>query len=118
MQEVVVVSTRTRQNVDSMPTRVEVVAHDELDERSTDKPSDISHAVKEQPGVQIQRTSASSGTFNIRLEGLRGRYVQILKDGFPIFGGLSQSLSISQIPPMDLRQIEIDQRPRFYTLWL
>ena len=111
MQEVVVVSTRTHQNVDSMPTRVEVVAQDELDERSTDKPSDISHAVKEQPGVQIQRTSASSGTFNIRLEGLRGRYVQILKDGFPIFGGLSQSLSISQIPPMDLRQIEIIKGP-------
>ncbi|MBS1624154.1 MAG: TonB-dependent receptor plug domain-containing protein [Bacteroidetes bacterium] len=111
MDEVVVVSTRTQQKVDDLPTRVEVIGQDEVEERSTDKPSDISHAVKEQPGVQIQRTSASSGTFNIRLQGLRGKYVQILKDGFPLFGGLSQNLSIAQIPPMDLKQIEIIKGP-------
>jgi iron complex outermembrane receptor protein len=111
MEEVVVVSTRTKQNIDAIPTRIEVIGQDEIDERSTDKPGDISHAVKEQPGVQIQRTSASSGTFNIRLEGLRGKYVQVLKDGFPLFGGLSQNLSIAQIPPMDLRQIEIIKGP-------
>ena len=111
MEEVVVLSTRTKTNAEDIPTRVEVVSQEELEERMTDKPSDISHAVKEQPGVQLQRTSASSGTFNIRLQGLRGKYVQILKDGFPLFGGLSQNLSIAQIPPMDLRQIEIIKGP-------
>lgn len=111
MNEVVVVSTRTKINADALPTRVEVIDQDEVDERSTDKPSDISHVVKEQPGIQLQRTSASSGTFNVRLGGLRGKYVQILKDGFPLFGGLSQGLSIAQIPPMDLRQIEIIKGP-------
>lgn len=111
IEEIVVVSTRTKQNVDALPTRVEVIGQDELEERSSDKPSDISHAIKEQPGVQIQRTSTNSGTFNIRLEGLRGKYVQVLKDGFPLFGGLSQNLSIAQIPPMDLKQIEIIKGP-------
>ena len=47
----------------------------------------------------------------VTLEGLRGKYVQILKDGFPLFGGLSQNLSIAQIPPMDLKQIEIIKGP-------
>ena len=111
IQEVVVVSTRTKQNIDALPTRVEVIGQEEIEERSADKPSDISHAVKEQPGIQIQRTSASSGTFNIRLQGLRGKYVQILKDGFPLFGGLSQNLGVAQIPPLDLRQIEIIKGP-------
>ena len=111
IQEVVVVSTRTKQNIDALPTRVEVISQDEVEERSADKPSDISHAVKEQPGVQVQRTSANSGTFNIRLQGLRGKYVQILKDGFPLFGGLSQNLGVAQIPPLDLRQIEIIKGP-------
>jgi outer membrane receptor for ferrienterochelin and colicins len=37
---------------------------------------------------------------------LDGRYTQILKDGFPLYGGFSGSLSIMQIPPLDLRQIE------------
>ncbi|MCW3127362.1 MAG: hypothetical protein JWO03_3020, partial [Bacteroidetes bacterium] len=52
MNEVVVVSTRTKQHAENLPTRVEVIGQDEVDERSTDKPSDISHVVKEQPGVQ------------------------------------------------------------------
>jgi hypothetical protein len=43
----------------------------------TDKPADISHIFKEQPGIQIQRTSATCGTMNVRLQGLRGKYVQI-----------------------------------------
>jgi hypothetical protein len=43
----------------------------------TDKPADISHIFKEQPGIQIQRTSATGGTMNVRLQGLRGKYVQI-----------------------------------------
>lgn len=111
LEEITVISTRTKENIENIPTRVEVINQEEVEERSTDKPSDISHAVKEQPGVQIQRTSATSGTFNIRLQGLRGKYVQILKDGFPLFGGLSQNLSIAQIPPMDLRQIEIIKGP-------
>jgi outer membrane receptor for ferrienterochelin and colicins len=111
LQEVVVVTTRSAQSVDVLPTRVEVITQEEVEERATDKPSDISHAVKEQPGIQLQRTSASSGTFNIRLQGLKGKYVQVLKDGFPVFGGLSQNLSIAQIPPLDLRQIEIIKGP-------
>ncbi|MFN8275970.1 MAG: TonB-dependent receptor [Chitinophagales bacterium] len=111
MEEVTVVSTRTRIDAGSLPQRVEVISEEEVAERMLDKPSDISHAVKEQPGVQLQRTSASSGMFNIRLQGLRGKYVQVLKDGFPTFGGLSQNISISQIPPLDIRQIEIIKGP-------
>ncbi|HLG03678.1 MAG TPA: TonB-dependent receptor plug domain-containing protein, partial [Bacteroidia bacterium] len=43
---------------------------------------------------------------NVRIQGLDGRYAQILKDGFPLYGGFSGSLSIMQIPPLDLRQVE------------
>ncbi|MFN8310222.1 MAG: TonB-dependent receptor plug domain-containing protein [Chitinophagales bacterium] len=111
LEEVTVISTRTKIKAEELPTRVEVISEDEVAERMLDKPSDISHAVKEQPGVQLQRTSASSGMFNIRLQGLRGKYVQVLKDGFPVYGGLSQNISISQIPPLDIRQIEIIKGP-------
>jgi len=38
---------------------------------------------------------------------LDGRYTQLLKDGFPLFGGFSGGLSIMQIPPLDLQQFEI-----------
>jgi outer membrane receptor for ferrienterochelin and colicins len=111
LEEVTIVSTRTNTLQEDNPTRVDVVNSEEMQERSIDKPSSISHAIKEQPGIQLQRTSASSGMFNIRLQGLHGKYVQLLKDGYPLFGGFSNSLGITQIPPLDLQQIEIIKGP-------
>ncbi|MBT8386289.1 MAG: TonB-dependent receptor plug domain-containing protein, partial [Ignavibacteria bacterium] len=35
------------------------------------------------------------------------RYTQLLRDGFPLYGGFSSGLSILQIPPLDLQQFEI-----------
>ena len=43
----------------------------------------------------------------MRGAGLPGKYTQILRDGMPCFGGYSGSFSILQIPPADLKQIEI-----------
>ncbi len=111
IDEVIVTSTRNYQKAEYLPTRVEVVAEDEVEERSHDKPSDVSHVVREQPGVQVQRTSATAGTMSIRLQGLNSRYVQMLKDGFPLFGGFSNVIGITQIPPLDLRQVEIIKGP-------
>ncbi|MBK7149853.1 MAG: TonB-dependent receptor [Bacteroidetes bacterium] len=111
MEDVIIVSSRNDIAEEKSPTRVEVIGEDEVEERSNDKPSDVSHVVREQPGVQVQRTSATSGTMNIRLQGLRGRYVQILKDGFPLFGGFASVISVNQIPPIDIRQVEIIKGP-------
>lgn len=111
LEEVVITTTRQYLEADATPTRVDVVVNEEMEERSIDKPSSISHAVKEQPGVQIQRTAVASGFFNIRLQGLNGKYTQFVKDGMPLFGGFSNALGITQVPPMDLQQIEIIKGP-------
>ncbi len=111
MEEIIVTSTRNYQKPEYLPTRVEVVNEEEVEERSHDKPSDVSHVIREQPGVQVQRTSATAGTMNIRLQGLRGKHVQLLKDGFPLFAGFSNVIGITQIPPLDLKQVEIIKGP-------
>lgn len=111
VEEVIVSTTRNYQKADYIPTRVEVIGEEEVEERSHDKPSDVSHVVREQPGVQVQRTSATAGTMGIRLQGLNSRYAQILKDGFPLFGGFSNVIGITQIPPLDLQQVEIIKGP-------
>ena len=63
--------------------------------------------LRESTGIQMQQTSLSSGSTNIRIQGLDGRYTQLLRDGFPLYGGFSSGLSILQIPPLDLQQFEI-----------
>ena len=55
----------------------------------------------------MQQTSASSANQSIRIQGLDGRHTQILKDGFQLYGGFASGLSIMQIPPLDLKQVEV-----------
>jgi iron complex outermembrane receptor protein len=105
MAEIVVVGTRSNRSIAKIPTRVEVLT-EEIDEAATMDPSKIAHLLTHSTGIQVQQTSATSNTANVRIQGLDGRYTQILKDGFPLYGGFSGSLSIMQIPPLDLRQIE------------
>lgn len=105
IEGIVVEATRSNKSIENIPTRVEVLT-EEIDEASTMDPSKVAHLLTHSTGIQVQQTSATSNTANVRIQGLDGRYTQILKDGFPLYGGFSGSLSIMQIPPLDLRQIE------------
>ncbi len=44
---------------------------------------------------------------SFRIQGLEGRFTQLLKDGFPLYSGFSSGLSLLQIPPLDLLQVEV-----------
>lgn len=109
--EVTVNSTRTGRAIDDEPTRVEAIDEEEIDEKINMLPTNVSMLLNESTGIQVQQTSAASNTQSVRIQGLDGRYTQILKDGFPAFGGFSGSLSILEIPPLDLKQVEIIKGP-------
>ena len=107
LEEVVIRATRSTRTIKDIPTRIEFVGLEELGEKAIMNSANISLVLRESTGIQIQQTSLSSGNSNIRIQGLDGRYTQLLKDGFPLFGGFSGGLSIMQIPPLDLQQFEI-----------
>lgn len=104
-EEVIVESTRANKTIKDLPTRTEVLT-DEIDEAASMEPGKIAHLITHSTGIQVQTTSAGSNGAVVRIQGLNGRYTQMLKDGFPMFGGFSGSLDILQIPPLDLRQVE------------
>ncbi len=105
--EVVVTGTRTTRSIADVPVRVEVIPEEEIQEKIMMEASSVSMALSETPGIRVQTTSATSNSANIRIQGLQGRYTQILVDGIPNLGGLSAGLGITQMPPLNLRQIEI-----------
>lgn len=109
--EVTVTTTRTGREIDDVPTRVEAIDEEEVDEKSSMRSSNVSMVLNESTGIKVQQTSATSNTQSVRIQGLDGRYTQLLKDGFPAFGGFSGSLSILDIPPLDLKQVEIIKGP-------
>ncbi|MBL1215531.1 MAG: TonB-dependent receptor [Ignavibacteriae bacterium] len=107
LEEIFVNATRSSRTIENEATRVEVIAGEEIDEKISMDPSNISMMLNESTGIQVQQTSASSANNTFRIQGLDGKYTQLLKDGYPLYGGFSGSLSLVQIPPLDLKQIEI-----------
>jgi outer membrane receptor for ferrienterochelin and colicins len=111
LEEVIIQSTRTSRTIRNTPTRIETIDAEELEEKSNMKPSNVSMVLHESTGLQVQQTSATSGNASIRVQGLDGRYTQLLKDGYPNFGNFASGLSILEIPPLDLKQVEVIKGP-------
>ena len=107
LEEVTISSTRSNRSINNTATRVEVLADEEIREEAAMRPGDIRMLLSESTGIQTQQTSATSASAGIRIQGLDGRYTQILKDGFPLYPGAAAGLGLLQTPPLDLRQIEI-----------
>lgn len=107
IEEVIVTATRSSRTIEDTPTRIEAISGEELEEKGNMKPGDIRMMLNESTGIQTQQTSATSYNSSIRIQGLDGKYTQILKDGLPLYSGYSGGLSLLQIIPLDLRQVEV-----------
>jgi len=107
MNKVIITSTRSGRTIQDTPTRVELIAGEELSEKGNMKPGDIRMLLNESTGIRTQQTSATSYNSSIRIQGLDGKYTQLLRDGLPLYGGYSGSLSLMQIAPLDLQQVEV-----------
>lgn len=107
LEEVMVTSTRSNRSIDDIPTRIEAITGEELEEKANMRPGDIRMQLNESTGIQVQQTSPVSANATIRIQGLDGRYTQILQDGLPLYSGFAAGLSILQIPPLNLRQVEV-----------
>jgi iron complex outermembrane receptor protein len=107
LQDVVVSTTRLNQHIRNIPVHIDVISREDIEEGTAMSPGNIRELLSELSGTQVQQTSAVSGNVTIRLQGLDGRYTQLLKDGFPLYGGFSGGLSVMQVPPLDLQQVEV-----------
>ncbi len=111
LDELVVGATRTSRTIADTPTRVEVIAGEEIEEKINMDPSGLTMLLSESPGITVQQTSAVSANVTFSIQGLGGRYTQLLRDGFPLYGGFAGGLSLLQVPPLDLAAIEVIKGP-------
>ncbi|MEO5587786.1 MAG: TonB-dependent receptor [Novosphingobium sp.] len=105
--EIIVQATRSGRRVQDEPVRVEVIAREEIEEKILMRPGNIATILSETGGLRVQVTSPSLGGANVRVQGMDGRFTQLLADGLPIYGGQSSSLGLLQVPPTDLGQVEV-----------
>ena len=103
----VVTATRSGTIVEDQPLRVETVPEEEIEENLTIAPGNLTTLLNELAGVRVQVTSASLGAANLRLQGLPGRYTQVLVDELPLLGEQPDTFSLLQVPPLDLAHVEV-----------
>ena len=103
----IVASTRNNERIEQATTKVEVLGLEEMNEESMVKPGNVASILGDISGVQVQQSSAVSGNSNVRIQGLDGKYTQILRDGMPLFDGFSGGFGVLSIAPLDLKQLEL-----------
>jgi iron complex outermembrane receptor protein len=106
-EEVVADATRTATRLADQPLRVEVIDGEEIEEKALMTPGSVAMLLAETTGLRVQTTAPSLGAANVRVQGLRGRYTQLLADGLPLYGSQGDSFSLLQVPPLDLARVEI-----------
>jgi outer membrane receptor for ferrienterochelin and colicins len=106
-EEIVVSATRSDRRLQDEALRVEVIDREEIEEKALMTPGSVAMLLGETTGLRVQTSAPSIGGANVRIQGLRGRYAQMLADGLPLYGSGGDSLSMLQAPPLDLGQVEI-----------
>ena len=104
---VIVTAARGERRIEDEPTRVEVLAGEDVAEKTQMRPANPTTLLSEIPGVRVQPTAPALGGAGVRLQGLRGRYTLLLVDGLPLYGAASEGLGFLQVPPLDLAQAEV-----------
>ncbi len=107
LDEVTVTATRTNSRIEDLPIKVEVLGQEDMDEESAVVPGNVASILGDISIIHIQRTSLANGNQGIRMQGLDPKYTQILRDGLPLYEGFSGNLGVLQIPPLDLKQVEV-----------
>ncbi len=106
-ETVIVTATRTNTRLQDQPVRVEVIDREEIEEKALMTPGSVAMLLGETTGLRVQTTSPALGAANVRIQGLRGHYSQLVADGLPLYGAQGDSFSLLQVPPLDLAQVEI-----------
>jgi iron complex outermembrane receptor protein len=106
-EEIIVTATRAERRIQDQPLRVEVVDREDIEEKALMTPGSVAMLLGETTGLRVQTTAPALAAANVRIQGLRGRYSLLLSDGLPLYGVQGNSLSLLQVPPLDLGQVEI-----------
>ena len=80
-ETVIVTATRTNTRLQDQPVRVEVIDREEIEEKALMTPGSVAMLLGETTGLRVQTTSPALGAANVRIQGLRGRYSQLVAEG-------------------------------------
>ncbi len=104
LDQIVVSSSRSERLKHEAPSLVSVVDSEVFDRVASQS---LAGGLVYQPGVRVENTCQNCGFPQVRINGLDGKYSQILVDSHPLFSALTGVYGLEQIPANMIERIEV-----------
>jgi outer membrane receptor for ferrienterochelin and colicins len=103
-ETLVVTATRTERPLKDATVRTQLIRRNDIENRMA---FFLSDALNYSSGIRVENNCQNCGFFQIRMNGLEGKYTQILMDGMDAFSSLAQVYGAEHIPSEMIERIEV-----------
>ncbi len=103
-ETITVTATAVGKKLLDIPVKTYVISKQKIEDI---KPINLAEALSFTTGVKVENDCQNCNYTQVRLNGLEGKYTQILVDGLPIISSLASVYGLEQIPSEMIEQIEI-----------
>ncbi len=103
-EEITVTATATKMRLENVPVKTYLISHREMEEI---KPINLAEALSFTTGLRVETDCYNCNYTQVRLNGLEGKYTQILVDGMPVISSLASVYGLEQIPSEMIDKIEV-----------
>jgi len=103
-EEIVVTATRTKKLYAEVPVRTEVITARDIEQMQA---SQLAESLALTTGVRVESNCQNCNFTQVRINGMEGKYSQILIDSSPIFSSMIGVYGLEQIPAEMLNRIEV-----------
>ncbi|MBN1272360.1 MAG: TonB-dependent receptor [Candidatus Aminicenantes bacterium] len=103
-REIVVTATRTPKLYAEVPVKTEIITSREIDQKQA---TQLAESLSLTTGVRVENNCQNCNFTQVRINGMEGKYSQILVDNSPIFSSMIGVYGLEQIPSEMLNRIEV-----------
>ncbi len=103
-EEIVVTATQTPKLYTEVPIKTEIITAREIEQKQA---SQLAESLSLITGVRVESNCQNCNFTQVRINGMEGKYSQILIDNSPVFSSMIGVYGLEQIPTEMLNRIEV-----------
>jgi len=103
-ENIVVTATRTQKLFSETPIRITVISQEDIVRKA---PANLADTLGQTTGVRVENDCQNCNFTQVRINGMEGKYTQILIDSSPVVSAMTGVYGLEQIPAEMLDRIEI-----------
>ncbi|MCP2605644.1 TonB-dependent receptor, partial [Candidatus Aminicenantes bacterium AC-335-O07] len=103
-EEIVVTATRTPKLFDEVPVKTDVINAEEIVNKAA---VNLAETLYQTTGVRVENDCQNCNFTQVRINGMEGKYTQILIDSSPVLSAMTGVYGLEQIPAEMIERVEI-----------